>query len=85
MGPRSTARIMQILGVIDRELPLAPPMGHQAVGLRVAAGRGSDADACVVLEALASPGSAILTDDPEDIQAPLAAAGAAGTVPVLRV
>ncbi len=84
-GARSTARIMHVLSVIEIELPLLPPLGHTAVGLRVAAGRGSDADACVVLEALAVPGSAILTGDVEDIRALLVAAGAAGTVPVLGI
>jgi hypothetical protein len=76
---------MHLLSEVEVELPLLPAAGHTAVGLRVAAGRGSDADACVVLEALAVPGSAILTGDVEDIAALLAAAGATGTVPVLRV
>jgi hypothetical protein len=84
-GARSTTRVMQILRAIDTELPLYAPMGHQAVGLRVAAGTGSDADACVVLEALAVPGSAILSGDTADIAALLDAAGATGQVTVLRV
>ena len=36
-------------------------------------------------EALAVPGSAILTGDPDDIHALLEVSGSAGRVPVLRV
>jgi predicted nucleic acid-binding protein len=83
-GAGSSARIRQVLAAIDMEVPLLPEAGHQAVGLRVAAGTGSDADACVVVEALAVPGSAIVTDDAKDMGALLAAAGATGRVPLLR-
>ena len=44
-----------------------------------------DPDAVVVLEALAVPGSVILTGDPDDIHALLEVSGSAGRVPVLRV
>jgi hypothetical protein len=48
-------------------------------------GVGDTADATVVLEAIARPGSAILTGDPHDIAALLDVSGAAVHVPVLRV
>jgi predicted nucleic acid-binding protein len=84
-GACSQARLNQALAVIDVELPLVPAIAHQAVGLKARAGVGSDVDAIVVLEALAVPGSAILTSDPSDIHALLEAAGSKGRVPVLRV
>ena len=83
-GARSVARVRQVLAAIGMELALQPDTGHQAVDLRLTAGTGSDADACVVLEALAAPGSAIVTDDAKDVGALLAAAGATGRVPLLR-
>jgi len=83
-GARSLGRVTRVLAAIDAELPLLPDAGHRAVGLRVTAGTGSNADACVVLEALEVPGSAILTGDLGDIKALLAAAGEPGRVPVIR-
>jgi len=80
---RSMARINQILRKIDLELPLGPPISRSVHALRKRAGTGSDADAIVVLEALAVPGSVILTDDRRDIDALLAATPAKGMVPVL--
>ncbi len=84
-GARDAQRLLQVLKAIDKELPLTPDVSHQVAGLRRKAGAGSDADAVVVLEALSVPGSAILTDDRQDIQALLAAAGSQGRVPVLTV
>jgi hypothetical protein len=84
-GTRNSQRLLQVLKVIGNELPLAPAISHQVPGLRRRAGVGSDADAIVVLEALTIPGSAILTDDREDILALLAAAGAQGVVPVFWI
>lgn len=84
-GARAAQRLSQILKQLDAELPLNPEMTHQVHGLRSKAGTGSDTDAVVVLEALAVPGSAILTGDPADIHALLEAAGSHGRVPVLRV
>ena len=75
----------QVLAPLDSELPLRPATARQVGGLRSRAGVGSDTDAVVVLEALAVPGSAILTGDPDDIHALLAVSGSAGGVPVLRV
>ena len=84
-GARNSQRLLQVLKIIGNELPLAPAISHQAPGLRRRAGVGSDTDAIVVLEALAVAGSAILTDDRDDILALLAAAGAQGRVPVFWV
>jgi predicted nucleic acid-binding protein len=82
---RSPDRLNQILRRIDAELPLTPEIAHQVPALKRRAGVTSDADAVVVLEALAVPGSIILTSDSGDIHALLDAAGAHGHVPVLRV
>ena len=66
-------------------------MSHEVIPLRRKAARDSgittisETDAIVVLEALAVPGSAALTDDREDLLALIAAAGASGRVPVLTV
>jgi predicted nucleic acid-binding protein len=84
-GARSPARLNQVLAALDAELPLLPAIAHQVAGLKRRAGVKGDADATVVLEALAVPGSAILTGDPADIGALLEVSGAAGRVPVLRV
>jgi predicted nucleic acid-binding protein len=84
-GARDHARLNRLLAVIDDELPLLVPMGRQIPGLRARATQASDADASVVLEALARPGSVIMTGDARDIGALLEAAGAAGRVPILRV
>jgi len=84
-GARDPQRLLQVLKAIDKELPLTPDVSHRVPGLRRRAGAGSDADAIVVLEALSAPGSAILTDDREDIQSLLAAADSHGRVPVLTV
>lgn len=82
---RSSARLNQILATLDVELPLLPGVARQVAGLKARAGVKSDADAVVVLEALAVPGSAILTGDPDDIHALLGASGSAGHVPVLKL
>lgn len=84
-GARSPARLNQVLAALDAELPLLPAIAHQVAGLKRRAGVHGDADASVVLEALAVPGSAILTGDPADIGALLEVSGATGRVPVLRV
>jgi len=82
---RSPARLNQILATLDAELPLLPDIAHQVAGLKARAKVESDADAVVVLEALAVPGSAILTGDPEDIHALLGVFGSGGHVPVLKL
>lgn len=82
---RDRPRLDRILARIDEQLPLLPAMGRQVAALRRASGVESDADVVVVLEALAVPGSRILTGDARDIVAILDAAGAVGRVPVLRV
>jgi predicted nucleic acid-binding protein len=82
---RPPERLNQVLAALDAELALAPAVARQVAGLKRRAGVTSDADAIVVLEALAVPGSAILTGDPDDIHALLDASGSAGHVPVLRV
>lgn len=90
-GSQSPQRVFQVLKAIKKELPLEPAVSHEVVPLRRKAVRDSgietigETDAIVVLEALAVPGSAILTDDREDVLALIAAAGAAGRVPVLTV
>lgn len=90
-GSGNPQRIFQILKAIKRELPLEPSVSHEVVPLRRKAERDSgittisETDAIVVIEALAVPGSAVLTDDRDDILALIAAAGAAGRVPVLSV
>ena len=82
---RSAARLNQVLAALDGELALEPAIARQVAGLKHRARVASDTDAVVVLEALAVPGSAILTGDPDDIHALLEASGSAGAVPVLRV
>jgi predicted nucleic acid-binding protein len=82
---RSPARLNQVLAALDAELPLAPAIAHQVAGLKARARVDSDTDAVVVLEALAVPGSAILTGDPDDIHALLAASGSVAWVPVLKL
>jgi predicted nucleic acid-binding protein len=82
---RSPVRLNQVLAALDAELPLMPATARQVAGLKARAGVAGDTDAVVVLEALAIPGSAILTGDPDDIHALLEASGSAGRVPVLRV
>lgn len=82
---RSGARLNQVLAALDAELALEPAIARQVAGLKHRAHVASDTDAVVVLEALAVPGSAILTGDPDDIHALLEASGSAGVVPVLRV
>jgi hypothetical protein len=90
-GSRNPARLLEVLKAIRKELALEPAVSHQVPGLRARAiadgGRStiSNTDAIVVLEALVVPGSAILTDDREDVLALLAAAGATGRVPALTV
>ena len=82
---RSPARLNQVLAALDAELPLLSATARQVAGLKTRAGAGSDTDAVVVLEALAVPGSAVLTGDPDHIHALLEVSGSAGRVPVLRV
>lgn len=82
---RDRVRLERVLARIDQQLPLLPATGRQVAALRSAAGVESDTDVVVVLEALAVPGSRILTGDARDILAILDAAGAVGRVPVLRV
>lgn len=90
-GSQNPQRIFQVLKAIKKELPLAPAVSHEVIPLRRKAERDSgittisETDAIVVLEALAVPGSAVLTDDREDLLALIAAAGASGRVPVLTV
>lgn len=82
---RSPVRLNQVLAALDAELPLLPATARQVAGFKSRARVASDTDAVVVLEALAVPGSAILTGDPDDIHALLEVSGSAGRVPVLRV
>jgi predicted nucleic acid-binding protein len=82
---RSPARLNRVLAALDAELPLLPATAREVAGLKGRAGVASGTDAVVVLEALAIPGSAILTGDPDDIHALLEVSGSAGRVPVLRV
>ncbi len=90
-GSQNPQRIFQVLKAIKRELPLEPAVSHEVTPLRRKAERDSgiaaisETDTIVVLEALAVPGSAVLTDDRNDVLALIAAAGAAGRVPVLTV
>jgi len=84
-GARSPARLNQVLKAIDVELPLVPAISHQVHVLLRRAGTGSETDAIVVLEAIEVPGSAVLTDDPDDIHALMEAAGVHGRIPVLTV
>jgi predicted nucleic acid-binding protein len=90
-GSLHPPRLLQVLKAINKELPLEPRISHQVVALRRKAERDSgrkpisDTDAIVVLEALAVPGSIVLTDDRQDILALIDAAGAKGLVPILTV
>lgn len=84
-GARPAARMNRVLASLDGDVALVPAIARQAPGLRHRAGVASITDAVLVLEALAVPGSVILTGDPGDIHALLEASGSAGTVPVLRV
>lgn len=84
-GARSHQRLNQILKRIDQQLPLAPEVGRQVAGLRQRSGIDSDTDVVVVLEALAVPGSRILTSDPDDMFSVIEAAGASGRIPVHRI
>jgi hypothetical protein len=84
-GARAPAVVERILRRLDSEIPLLPAISHQVPGLRRRSGTGSITDAVVVLEALAVPGSMILTGDPADIHRLLEEAGAHGRVPVLRI
>lgn len=84
-GARNQQRLNQILKWIDQELPLAPEIGRQVAGLRHRSGVDSDTDVVVVLEALAVPGSRILTSDPDDMFSVIEAAGAHGRIPIQRV
>jgi hypothetical protein len=84
-GARAPAVVERILRKLDSEIPLLPAISHQVPGLRRRSGTGSITDAVVVLEALAVPGSMILTGDPADIHRLLEEAGAHGRVPVLRI
>lgn len=90
-GTTRADRLLQVLKAIRKELPLEPAVSHYVAALRRKAIRDSgittisNTDAIVVLETLAVPGSAILTDDRLDILALLEAAGAKGRVPVLSV
>ena len=90
-GSQGPQRVFQVLKEIKNELPLEPAVSHEVVPLRRKAVRDSgietigETDTIVVLEALPVPGSAILSDHREDVLALIAAAGAAGRVPVLTV
>lgn len=90
-GTHQPQRLFQVLKAIKKELPLEPQVSHEVAPLRRKAERDSgrapisDTDTIVVLEALAVPGSAVLTDDRQDILALIDAAGATGRVPVLTV
>ena len=84
-GARAPATVERIVKKIDAEIPLLPAIAHQVPGLKRRSGVESTTDVVVVLEALAVPGSIILTSDPGDMHRILEEAGAHGRVPVLRV
>ena len=84
-GAKAAAMVERIINKIDAELPLLPAVTRQVPGLKRSSGVESTTDVVVVLEALAIPGSIILTSDPVDIHRILEAAGAHGRVPVLRI
>ncbi len=84
-GARAPAVVERIVKKIDVELSLLPAMTRQVAGLKRSSGVESTTGIVVVLEALAVPGSMILTSDPVDIHRILEAAGSRGRVPVLRV
>ena len=84
-GAGAPATVERIVKKIDAELPLLPAVTRRVPGLKRSSGVGSTTDVVVVLEALAVPGSMILTSDPADIHRILEATGAHGRVPVLRV
>ena len=81
-GAHSTDRLNQILKAIDMEIALPPEIARRIPASRKRAGVDSDADVEVVLEAIEVPGSHILTGDPKDIFAVIAACDAEGTIPV---
>lgn len=60
----ATNRFLKTCDVIE-DIPLR--LARRAAGLRTLAGRGSAVDALVV--ALAEPGGAVLTSDPDDLAA----------------
>jgi predicted nucleic acid-binding protein len=84
-GARNPATVERILVKLDSEIPLLPAIAHQVAGLKKRSGVASTTDAVVVLEALAVPGSIILTGDIGDMHRLLDEAGARARVPVLRV
>jgi hypothetical protein len=84
-GARAPAMVERIVKKIDAEIPLLPAVTRQVPGLKRSSGVDSTTDVVVVLEALAVPGSMILTSDPIDIHRILEAAAAHGRVPVLRI
>jgi hypothetical protein len=84
-GAKAPATVERIVNRINAEIPLLPAVTRQVPGLKRSSGVGSTTDVVVVLEALAVPGSMILTSDPTDIHRILEAAGLHGRVPVLRV
>jgi hypothetical protein len=84
-GASAPATVERIVKKIDVEIPLLPAVTRQIPGLKRSSGVESTTDVAVVLEALAVPGSMILTSDPIDIHRILEAAGAHGRVPVLRI
>jgi hypothetical protein len=84
-GAKAPAMVERIVKKIDAELPLLPAVTRQVPGLKRSSGVDSTTDVVVVLEALAVPGSMILTSDPLDIHRVLEAAGTHGRVPVLRI
>jgi hypothetical protein len=84
-GAKAPATVERIVKKIDVEIPLLPAVTRQVPDLKRSSGVDSTTDVVVVLEALAVPGSMILTSDPIDIHRILEAAGAHGRVPVLRI
>ena len=84
-GAKAPATVERIVKKIDAEIPLLPAVTRQVPGLKRSSGVDSTTDVVVVLEALAVPGSMILTSDPVDIHRILEAAGVHGRVPVLRI
>ena len=81
---RDPRRMAVLLGRIDALLPLLPSTARQVAPLRRRSGVASDTDIVVVLEAIAVPGSRILTGDARDILAVIDAAGATGRIAVMR-
>jgi hypothetical protein len=81
-GTANMARLNQVMKAIDMELALTPAVARKIPAVRKRAGVDSDADVHVVLEALDVTGSHILTSDPKDIFAVVAACDADGRVQV---